>query len=102
MTKQKRVLALKQELDEGLKRWGEQVLDVQESNIKRAEKQIEDDLKRRKEKVRSERKSREKQVRERKKEVVEQQRQDLEMKRMKIQEKDKRVNSSFILANKIF
>ena len=63
--KRKQSLALKHELDEGLSKWGEQVQEVQENNIRRAEKLVEEERSRRRERLREERRSRERQVMER-------------------------------------
>ena len=41
---------LKAELEEGMRRWGEQVLEVQDHNIRRAERQVEEEQKRRRDK----------------------------------------------------
>ena len=62
----KHALALKHELDESLSKWGVQFEEVHESNIRRAEKQQEEERSRRRERLREERRSRERQVMERK------------------------------------
>merc|ERR1712226_975587 len=76
--KRKQALCLKHELDEGLSKWAVQVMDVQENNIKRAGKQVEEERSRRRERLREERRSRERQDKE------------LELKRQKIKNKNKR------------
>ena len=48
-------MSLKHELGEGLSKWGEQVEEVQENNIRRAEKQAEEERSRRRERLREER-----------------------------------------------
>ena len=86
-------LALKHELNEGLSKWAVQVQEVQENNIKRAERQVEEERSRRREILREERRSREMQVRERRKESKEREGKELEFKRQKIQTKNKRVRT---------
>merc|ERR1712106_452523 len=85
-------LALKHELNEGLSKWAVQVQEVQENNIKRAERQVEEERSRRRERLREERRSRERQVKERRKESKEREDRELEFKRQKIQTKIKRVD----------
>ena len=82
---------MKHELDEGLSKWAVQVMDVQENNIKRAGKQVEEERSRRRERLREERRSRERQVMERRKESKEREDRELELKRQKIKNKNKRV-----------
>ena len=65
------------ELDEGLSKWAEQVQEVQENNIRRAEKQVEEERSRRRERLREERRSRERQVMERRKESKEREEREL-------------------------
>merc|ERR1712226_729787 len=79
--KRKQALCLKHELDEGLSKWAVQVMDVQENNIKRAGKQVEEERSRRRERLREERRSRERQVMERRKESKEREDKELELKR---------------------
>ena len=90
--KRKQVLALKHELDEGLSKWAEQVQEVQENNIRRAEKQVEEERSRRRERLREERRSRERQVMERRKESKEREERELKFKRQNIQKKNERVS----------
>ena len=90
--KRSQALALKHDLDEGLEKWSEQVLEVQENNIRRAEKQVEEERSRRRERVREERRSKERQVMERRKESKDREAMELKFKREKIEKKNKRVS----------
>ena len=90
--KRKQALALKHELDEGLSKWGDQVQEVQENNIRRAEKLVEEERSRRRERLREERRSRERQVMERRKESKEREERELKFKRQNIQKKNERVS----------
>jgi hypothetical protein len=85
-------LALKHELDEGLSKWGEQVQEVQENNIRRAEKQVEEERSKRRESLREERRSRERQAMDRRKESKEREDRELKFKQQKIQKKNQRVS----------
>ena len=40
--KHEQALALKKELEDGLEKWSQQVFEVQESNVKRADEKVED------------------------------------------------------------
>ena len=85
-------MALKHELDEGLSKWGEQVQEVQENNIRRAEKQAEEERSRRREMLREERRSRERQVMARRKESNERVDRELKFNRKKIQKKNEKIS----------
>ena len=84
-------MALKRELEDGLERWSKQVLEVRENNMRRAEDQLNDDKKLRRQRSREERRSRERRVKERRKESKEREEADLKLKRIAIDEKDKKV-----------
>ena len=75
---------MKRELEEGLKRWGKQVLEVQENNIRQAENIIKDKKKLRRQRSREERRSRERRVQERRKQSKEREDEDLKLKRVAI------------------
>ena len=99
--KRKQALALKHKLDEGLSKWGEQVQEVQENNIRRAEKQVEEERSKRRERLREEQRSRERQVMERRKESKEREDKELKFKRKKIQKKKERVSCiTFVCCHK--
>ena len=85
---------MKRDLEEGLERWGKQVLEVQENNIRQAETIVEDKKKLRRQRSREERRSREKRVQERRKESKEREDEDLKLKRVAIERKEKRVNKT--------
>ena len=85
---------MKRDLEEGLERWGKQVLEVLENNIRQAETIVEDKKKLRRQRSREERRSREKRVQERRKESKEREDQDLKLKRVTIETKEKRVNKT--------
>ena len=89
-------MAIKRELEEGLEKWGKQVLEVQENNIRQAENIVEDKRKLRRQRSREERRSREKRVQERRKESKEREDEDLKLKRVAIETKEKRVNKTCI------
>ena len=92
-------MALKHELDEGLSKWGKHVQEVQENNIRRAEKLVEEERSRRREMLREERRSRERQVMERRKESKEREEMELKFKQQKIQKKNERVSSITVSMN---
>jgi hypothetical protein len=75
-----------------LERWGQQVLEVQENNMKRAEDQVESKKKLIRQRSREERRRREGRIREKRKENKEREEEDLKMKRIDIDTKEKRVN----------
>ena len=85
---------MKKELEDGLERWSQQVLEVQENNMKRDEGQVESKKKLIRQRSREERRSRERRVREKRKESKEREEEDLKMKRIAIDTKEKRVNIS--------
>jgi hypothetical protein len=90
--KREQALAMKKELEDGLERWSQQVLEVQESNMKRAEGQVESKKKLIRQRSREERRSRERRVREKRKESKEREEEELKIKRIAIDTKEKRVN----------
>ena len=92
--KREQAFALKKELEDGLERWSQQVLEVQENNMKRAEGQVESKKKLVRQRSREGRRSRERRVREKRKESKEREEEDLKMKRIAIDTKEKRVNFS--------
>lgn len=82
---------LKRDLEAGLEKWRQQVLEVQENNIRRAELQAEGTKTVRRQRSREERSSRERRVRERRRQSKEREEQQLKLKQEAIQEKQKRV-----------
>ena len=90
--KKDQALSLKKELEDGLERWSQQVLEVQENNMKRSEGQVESKKKLLRQRSREERRSRERRVREKRKESKEREEEDLKMKRIAIDTKERRVN----------
>ena len=92
--KRDQALALKRELEDGLEKWSQQVLEFQENNMRRAEDQVEDNKKLRRQRSREDRRSREKRVMERRKESKEREDEELKMKRVAIETKEKRVTQN--------
>jgi len=92
-TKREKVLSLKRELDEGLEKWGDQVITVQENNLRRAAEQVEKNRNRKRERSREDRRSREKRVKERRKQSKEREDEDIRRRRADIEAKEKRINS---------
>ena len=83
---------MKKELVDGLERWGKQVLDVQDNNMRQAKITVDNKKNVRRQRSREERRSRETRVKERRKESKEREDEDLKMRRVAIETKDKRVN----------
>ena len=83
--------ALKKELDEGLEKWSRQVLDVQKSNIRRAEDLVDKEKNKKCEKLKQKRLSRERKVKDRKVTIKEQELRELEFRKEKIEMKNKKV-----------
>ena len=83
---------MKKELEDGLEKWSQQVLEVQENNMKRAEGQVEIKKTLIRQRSIEERRSRERRFKEKRKESKEREEEDLKMKRIAIETKDKRVN----------
>lgn len=92
-TKKCQALALKKELEDGLEKWSQQVLEVQENNMKRAEEQVDTKYKLRRQRSREERRGREQRVNEKRKESKEREEEDMEMKRKAIETKQIKVES---------
>ena len=90
--KREQAVALKKELEVGLERWSQQVLEVQENNMQRAKGQVESKKKLVRQRSREGRRSRERRVREKRKESKEREDEDLKMKRIAIDTKERRVN----------
>ena len=82
---------MRRELEDGLEKWGKQVLEVQDSNIKRAENQVEDNNNLRRQRSREERRGRERRVMERRKASREREDESLKLKKEAIEAKDKKV-----------
>merc|ERR1719260_608947 len=57
--KKEKSAKMRRELEDGLEKWGKQILEVQDNNIKRAETQAEDKKKSRRDRSREERRGRE-------------------------------------------
>ena len=89
--KREQALALKKELEEGLKKWSKQVLEIQENNLKRAESKVEDRTKLRRQRSREERRGREKRVMERRKESKEREAKEMKSRQEAISSKEKKV-----------
>ena len=83
---------MKKELEDGLATWGKQVLDVQDYNVRQAKNTAEDKKILRRQRSREERRSRETRVNERRKESKEREDEDLKLRRVAIETKEKRVN----------
>ena len=83
---------MKKELEDGLAIWGKQVLDVQDYNMRQAKNTAEDKKILRRQRSRGERRSRETRVNERRKESKEREDEDLKLRRVAIETKEKRVN----------
>ena len=82
---------LKKELEDGLEKWRQQVLEVQENNIRRAEMQAQGSKTLRRQRSREERRSRERRVMERRKQSKEREEEEMKIKQGVIEEKQKRV-----------
>ena len=95
--KREQALTLKKELEDGLEKWSQQVLEVQENNLRRAEERVEDRNKLRRQRSREERRGREKKVMERRKESTEREAEELKIKKEAISSKEKRVNINLTL-----
>ena len=91
--KRSQALALKKELEDGLEKWCQQVLEVQENNIRRAEVQVEERKILRRQRSREERRSRERRVMEKRKESQEREEEEIKLKREAIETKQKRVKN---------
>ena len=89
--KREHAAAIKKDLEEGLEKWRQQVREVQESNMKRAEDHVEEKFKLRRQRSREERRSREKRVMERRKESKEREEEALKMRKDAIASKDEKV-----------
>ena len=90
-------MALKRELEYGLERWIKQVLEVQENNMRRGLDQVNDNKKLRRQRSREERRSRERREMKRRKDSKEREDKDLKIKRMAIEEKERKVTVKFEL-----
>ena len=90
-------MALKRELEDGLERWSKQVLEVQENNMRRGLDQVNDNKKLRRQRSREERRSRERREMKRRKDSKEREDKDLKIKRMAIEEKERKVTVKFEL-----
>ena len=91
--KREQAQTLKAELDSGLEKWRQQVLEVQENNIRRAEQVAAGQLTVRRQRSREERRTRERRVRQRRRESKEREELELREKQEAIQEKQKRESS---------
>ena len=83
---------MNKELEDGLATWGKQVLDVQDYNVRQAKNTAKDKKILRRQRSREERRSRETRVNERRKESKEREDEDLKLRRVAIETKEKRVN----------
>ena len=92
--KRSHALALKKELEDGLEKWSQQVSEVQENNMRRAEVQVEERKILRRQRSREERRSRERRVMEKRKESEEREEEDIKLKRKAIETKQKRVKKA--------
>ena len=90
--RQEQAQSLKRELEDGLEKWRQQVLEVQENNIRRAEMQAEGNMTLRRQRSREERRGRERRVMERRRQSKEREEEQLKVKQEAIQEKQKRVS----------
>ena len=90
--KREQAQTLKAELDSGLEKWRQQVLEVQENNIRRAELVAAGQVTVRRQRSREERRTRERRVRERRRESREREEAQLREKQEAIQEKQRRVS----------
>ena len=88
--------SLRCELEDGLEKWRQQVLEVQENNIRRAEMVAEGTRSLRRQRSREDRRSRERRVMERRRASREREEEELRAKQEVINEKQKRV-SGYIL-----
>ena len=91
--KREQAQTLKAELDSGLEKWRQQVLEVQENNIRRAELVAAGQVTVRRQRSREERRTRERRVMERRKESREREQEQLKVKQEAIQEKQRKVRS---------
>merc|ERR1712218_563148 len=85
------------DLEEGLEKWRQQVLEVQENNINRAKVKVEEKNKLRRQRSREERRGREKRVMERRNESKEREEEEMRSKLEAIVSKEERVISRFRL-----
>ena len=98
--------SLRCELEDGLEKWRQQVLEVQENNIRRAEMVAEGTRSLRRQRSREDRRSRERRVMERRRASREREEEELRAKQEVINEKQKRVSGynlfyvSFILTRR--
>ena len=89
--KREQAAAIKKDLEEGLEKWRQQVLEVQENNINRAKVKVEEKNKLRRQRSREERRGREKRVMERRNESKEREEEDMRAKLEAIVSKEERV-----------
>ena len=92
--RQDQAQTLKRDLEDGLEKWRQQVLEVQENNIRRAEMQAEGKMTLRRQRSREERRGRERRVMERRRQSKEREEEELKVKQVAIEEKQKRVSDS--------
>jgi len=91
--KKEKTAKMRRELEDGLEKWGKQILEVQDNNIKRAENQAEHKKKSRRDRSREERRGRERRIMERRKQSKEREDENLKLKRIAIETKDKKAES---------
>ena len=89
--------SLRCELEDGLEKWRQQVLEVQENNIRRAEMVAEGTRSLRRQRSREDRRSRERRVMERRRASREREEEELRAKQEVINEKQKRVSGYSLL-----
>ena len=89
--KREQAAAIKKDLEEGLEKWRQQVLEVQENNINRAKVKVEEKNKLRRQRSREERRGREKRVMERRNESKEREEEEKRSKLEAIVSKEERV-----------
>ena len=89
--KREQAAAIKKDLEEGLEKWRQQVLEVQENNINRAKVKVEEKNKLRRQRSREERRGREKRVMERRNESKEREEEEMRSKLEAIISKEERV-----------
>ena len=100
--KKEKTAKMRRELEDGLEKWGKQILEVQDNNIKRAENQAEHKKKSRRDRSREERRGRERRVMERRKQSKEREDENLKLKRIAIETKDKKVKILMLICCLIF
>merc|ERR550517_1258965 len=93
--RRRRAQKLKSDLEDGLQLWSQQVQEVQEHNMRRAEEQVQEERSRKQERAGRERRSRSRRVSERRKESKEREERERKERQQAIEKKAQRVENFF-------